>query len=92
VEGALQAADVGSVRPNPSTGGASIPLTLSQEAMVEAVLYDVLGRRVALLASGRYAAGRHVLTLDGSALPVGVYVVRVVAGDTVAAHALTLLR
>jgi len=67
------------VHPNPTTGTASVPFALRAEAEVEAVLYDVLGRRVLTLASGRYAAGRHALTLDGARLPSGVYVVAVTA-------------
>jgi hypothetical protein len=68
--------DVGAVRPNPTTGGASIPLTLNEEAVVEATLYDALGRRVAVLADGRYEAGHHAAVLDGYGLASGVYVVR----------------
>jgi len=59
---------------------------------VEAALYDVLGRQVAVLASGRYGAGRHTVALDGAVLPPGVYVVRAVAGGAAIAQAVTRLR
>jgi hypothetical protein len=77
VAGALL--DMGEVRPNPAAGAASVPFALGAEARVEAALYDVLGRRAVVLASGRYRAGRHVLTFDGSRFPSGSYVVCVVA-------------
>src|SRR5690606_23168741 len=80
VAGALLAVEA--VRPNPASGSATVPFALGAEAQVEAVLYDVLGRRLAVLASGRYEAGRHALTLEGSLarrLPSGVYVVYVTA-------------
>ena len=68
-----------SVHPNPSRGSATVTLVLRAPLEVEAVLYDVLGRRVAVVASGTFAAGRHALTLDASHLPSGVYVVYVTA-------------
>jgi hypothetical protein len=88
--------DVGEARPNPATSTASVLFVLTSEARVEAALYDGLGRRVALLASGTYGAGPHALTLDGSGLPAGVYVVHVVArttrGTEVAVRRITITR
>jgi hypothetical protein len=66
------------VSPNPFRDEAIVTLALGRPAEVEAALYDVLGRRVVLLASGTYLAGRHTLALDGARLPSGVYVVRAV--------------
>jgi hypothetical protein len=58
---------------------------------VEVGLYDVLGRRVAVLDEGLRAAGEHPVRVDGSALASGVYAVRLaVDGQTVATR--TLLR
>jgi hypothetical protein len=70
---------VGAAQPNPAAGRALIPFELAEEAMVEAVLYDGLGRRVAVLASGAFGAGRHTVVVDDDALPAGVYVVHVTA-------------
>jgi hypothetical protein len=56
-----------------------VPLVLEHEAPVEAVVYDMLGRRVAVLASGVLAAGRHALRVEPGRLAPGRYVVRVVA-------------
>ncbi|HLT48302.1 MAG TPA: T9SS type A sorting domain-containing protein, partial [Rubricoccaceae bacterium] len=80
------------VHPNPSRGSAKVTLTLSRPSEVEVAVYDVLGRQVAVLASGRYGAGAHALTLGGAGLPAGVYVVRVTAGSAVATTTVTLLR
>jgi hypothetical protein len=68
------------VVPNPSRGEATVTLTLGAPSEVAVALYDVLGREVAVLASGRYGAGAHASLLDGSALPPGVYVVRAAVG------------
>jgi hypothetical protein len=88
---------VGAAQPNPASASASVPFELTAEATVEAVLYDALGRRVAVLASGRYGVGRHTVALDGAALPAGVYVVYVTArtgagNAAVAMQRLTLAR
>src|SRR5690606_23492083 len=80
------------VVPNPARGAAVVALTLPQPGAVSASVYDVLGRRVALLHEGPLAAGRHALALDGASLPPGVYVVRVAAGGEVAARTVTVLR
>ena len=81
-----------SVVPNPSRGAPSVTVTLAAPAEVQAVLYDGLGRRVAVLASGRYAAGPHALAVDGTDLPAGVYVVRVVTDEAATYRRFTLLR
>jgi hypothetical protein len=65
-------------RPNPFTRATEIPLALPSPAAVDVAVYDALGRRVAVLSSGRLEAGEHALALDGSALAPGVYVVRAV--------------
>lgn len=67
--------------PNPF-GGATAIMVASAEAVPDArvELFDVVGRRVAVLHRGPLAAGDSRLLVDGSALPAGVYVVRVLAG------------
>jgi hypothetical protein len=81
-----------SVSPNPFRGEGEVTLTLGRPSAVTVAVYDVLGRRVRVLASGRLDAGRHAVAFDGSALPAGVYVVRVEAGGAAAARTVTVLR
>ncbi len=84
--------------PNPFNPSATIPFTLPEAANVALTVYDVLGRRIATLADGRYEAGRHEAILDGSRLASGLYIVRGVMepespGSTQAfTQRLTLLR
>ena len=80
------------VSPNPSRGGVSVALTLGAPTAVEVAVYDVLGRRVAVLHAGPLDAGPHAFRLDRGDLPPGVYVVRASAGDTLASRTLTWLR
>jgi hypothetical protein len=80
------------VHPNPADGTATAAFTLREPSEVEAVLYDELGRRVAVLHKGPMGAGEHPLPLYRGALPAGVYVVRVAAGGAVVARTVTLIR
>ena len=74
---------VGAVRPNPTAGTAAVALSLPRVATVEAVVYDALGRRVAVLASGEQAPGVRDLVVPP--LPAGIYLVRVVVREVGAA-------
>ena len=75
--------------PNPSRGATTIPLMLREAAEVRVVVFDVLGREVAVLHKGWLAAGAHRLDFDGSALPAGLYLVRAGARGDRSAHPLT---
>jgi len=69
------------VYPNPSVSVASVELTMAGAADANVVVFDVLGRWVAVLHDGPLGAGVHRLRLDAAALPAGVYVVRATAGN-----------
>ena len=66
--------------PNPFNPGTVIRFELPVSGFVSGVVYDVLGGRVAVLASGVMSAGRHVVSFDGTGLPSGVYLFRLEAG------------
>ncbi|MEM6784748.1 MAG: choice-of-anchor B family protein [Bacteroidota bacterium] len=65
--------------PNPFSQQTTLALTLDTPERVRAEVYDLLGRRVATLLDGTVDAAS--LTLDGTTLPSGTYVVRAV-GET----------
>jgi hypothetical protein len=83
---------LGAPAPNPSDGRATFRLEVAEAQAVRVEVLDALGRRVAVLHAGTLAAGSHPLTLDGVALPAGVYVVRAEAGGVVATRTVTLVR
>ncbi len=60
--------------PNPVRGVSTLALTLPEAGAVRVEVFDMLGRRVAVLHDGAMAAGLHPLVLDASALPAGLYV------------------
>ena len=82
---------VSPVFPNPSSGGAALALQLPHESAVRAVVYDALGREVALVPARRLS-GAVRLRLDTGALAPGLYVVRVWAGDAVVTRRMTVAR
>ena len=68
--------------PNPFRHQASFTLTLPEAQAVRVEAFDLLGRRVAVLHEGLLAAGTaHRFTLQGSAWPSGLYMVRA-TGET----------
>ncbi|MEO0559717.1 MAG: hypothetical protein AAF170_16215 [Bacteroidota bacterium] len=64
------------VRPNPSSGAAEAMLTLPDDAHVRAVVIDVLGRQLAVLADGELAKGETILQIPDGLAP-GTYLLRV---------------
>ena len=70
-------ADDVAVYPNPLRSAATVQVSLTEASHVHAVVYDVMGREVAVLAQREFGAGTHSLALDASALAPGMYVYRV---------------
>lgn len=80
------------VYPNPLRGTTTIGFSVPESRDVRLAVYDVLGREVAVLRDGMVAAGSHTVVFDGSALPSGVYVLRMDTEAFVTTQRLTLLR
>jgi uncharacterized repeat protein (TIGR01451 family) len=70
--------------PNPLRGQTTFRYVLPEPSEVRLEVFDLLGRRVAVLVDDEQRAGPHDLLLDASRLPVGTYVsVLRVGGETV---------
>jgi hypothetical protein len=79
------ASGIGATIPNPTTSACTIEFDLAEPAELRLEVFDLLGRRLATLAAGRYPGGRHTVRWkpvhdDGTAVPSGVYTLRLV-GD-----------
>ncbi|PAP79390.1 hypothetical protein B1759_13750 [Rubrivirga sp. SAORIC476] len=83
---------VGASRPNPTRSRATVRVGLPEAGPVEVAVYDAVGRRVAVLASGERSAGWHDLAVEAGDLAPGVYVVRAVTSGTVATRTLSVVR
>jgi hypothetical protein len=85
------------VTPNPSRGGVDIEWSLADSDETEIRVYDLAGRRLATVASGRFEAGPHRVRWDGrasagDAAPPGWYIVRVKSSGGDSKHPVLLIR
>jgi hypothetical protein len=78
--------------PNPFNPTTVIRYYLPAVSDVRLVMYDVLGREVAVLVNERKDAGVHEAKFDGSGLSSGVYFYRIEAGSFVQTRKLLLTR
>lgn len=84
---------IGAIYPNPFAGQATVEVTVREAQPVRAALYDLLGRRVALVHDGPVPANGTVqLTVDGHSLSSGLYLLRVAGRDFAITRRLTLVR
>ena len=78
--------------PNPSSTAATVRVELATAGVARLDVFDALGRRLATLADGAFPAGAHDLALDTSALPTGVYLVRLTTSEGTQTTRLTVAR
>ncbi|MEL7170445.1 MAG: T9SS type A sorting domain-containing protein, partial [Bacteroidota bacterium] len=62
------------VYPNPTAGRTTLAYTLPESGRATLAVYDVLGRRVAVVTDATQAAGAHTAQLDMQRLASGIYV------------------
>lgn len=86
------AARIASIAPNPTTGTARVRFELDRPGEARLSVYDVMGREVAVLATGTFAADAHEAMVDVSALASGVYVVRLQADGAASTARLSVVR
>ncbi|MDD2305135.1 MAG: T9SS type A sorting domain-containing protein [Prolixibacteraceae bacterium] len=68
--------------PNPFSGSTNIELQLEKSSYVRIVVTDISGRTVANLQEGNLTEGTHRFEFDGSALPKGMYIAKVITSDS----------
>ncbi len=78
--------------PNPFNPKTAIRFQVSGASDVKLVVYDLLGREVAVLVNEKREAGRYQDSFDATGLASGVYIYRLTAGSSVAARMMLLLR
>ena len=79
-----------SVRPNPSRGEATVAFSLAEAGPARVAIVDVLGREVAVVASGPAEAGLHEAAVRG--LAPGTYLVVLESGGARVTGRLTVVR
>ncbi len=79
-------------RPNPFRVATDVVFALPEPADVRLEVFNVAGRRIALLADRGFGAGEHSVRWDATGQPAGVYFVRLAYGETVDSRAAIVLR
>ncbi|MCX6132820.1 MAG: T9SS type A sorting domain-containing protein [Ignavibacteriales bacterium] len=78
--------------PNPFNPSTAISYQLSAQCFVTLKVFDLLGREVAMLVDGRFAAGSYRTMFDASRLSSGVYLYQLRAGDFVQTRKMVLMK
>jgi hypothetical protein len=78
--------------PNPFNPETFIGFRVAQAGRVKLQVFDLLGREVAVLMNEQKDPGGYQVRFDASALPTGVYLYRLTAGNYVEAKKLVLVR
>lgn len=78
--------------PNPFNPSTTIKFSLPVEDNIELKVFDMLGREMMTLASGRKSAGEHTLTFNAAGLASGTYIYILRAGGQVMAKKMLLVK
>jgi hypothetical protein len=78
--------------PNPFNPTTVVSSQLPVASHVRLVVYDLLGREVAVLANERRAAGSYRDSFDGTGLASGLYIYRLTAGQYVESRKMILIK
>ncbi|MEA3392641.1 MAG: T9SS type A sorting domain-containing protein, partial [Candidatus Marinimicrobia bacterium] len=83
---------LGNAYPNPFNPITILPLTLSKESVVNVGLYDLAGHEVKSLINATMGTGTHTISIDGTDLMSGIYMVKVATGNTVDMRKIVLVK
>ncbi len=78
--------------PNPFRTYSNIRFTISKRSEVVIELYNALGEKIGIIASGAYEQGSHVIGLSGKNLSAGDYYLRAMADGTVSTKMITIIK
>ncbi len=78
--------------PNPFNPETALSYQLQAASDVTLAIYDIAGRKIAVLAEGYYPAGTHQAVWDASSMPSGVYFARLQTDGMVQTQKLLLVK
>jgi hypothetical protein len=86
-----------SIHPNPFNPSTRISFTIDQAQKVDLAVFDLTGKRIAMLADRWFETGEHSLDWDGrdflgQAVASGTYLLRMVSDEGVASEKMMLIR
>ncbi|MCF7809457.1 T9SS type A sorting domain-containing protein [bacterium] len=83
---------LGDAYPNPFNSTTVIPFAMPQAADVSLALYDLEGRMVTELISGRMSVGNHSVVLEAGDLTAGIYICRLESAEFSAVRKVVLVK
>ncbi|MEX0662974.1 MAG: right-handed parallel beta-helix repeat-containing protein [Balneolaceae bacterium] len=78
--------------PNPFNPTTTIHYQVREQSDVKIEVYDVIGRRVQILADGNQFSGEYRVNFDARNLASGVYLIRFIAGNHMDVQKMTLIK
>lgn len=78
--------------PNPFNPTTQVRFALPEAASITLEVFDLMGRRVAVLAEGSWRAGLHSVTFDATGMANGVYVYRLTTPSLTLSRSMVLLK
>jgi hypothetical protein len=78
--------------PNPFNANTTISFTLPEPGNISLSIYDLLGRKIAIMADGDFNAGVYDVNFDASDLTSGIYFYNLKAGDISETKSMILLK
>jgi hypothetical protein len=78
--------------PNPFNPSTNIEFALPEQSVVSLKVYNLLGREISTLVSGRMNAGNHKIEFNASGLSTGLYFYRIKAGSFMQTKKMMLIK
>ncbi len=78
--------------PHPFNPSTTITFETTEIERVDISVYDILGRKLGTLMQGLIPAGTHTVQWDGAGHPSGLYLCRLLAGNTVLSKKMLLIK
>lgn len=81
------------VQPNPFSDNTNIEFDLAQDSRLTVGLFDLLGNRVQVLTNSKsYESGKHLIPINGTNLPAGIYYCTIQAGNHIETQKMVLTK
>jgi PKD repeat protein len=81
-----------SVYPNPVSSAMTINYTLSNSTKVLINVFDMLGNKVSEVTNDKESAGQHTVLWNASAIPQGIYLMRIMVDNKILNQKITVMR
>lgn len=78
--------------PNPTLGVTTIEFALPQAERATLEIFDLSGRRIAVLVNEEMPAGRYSVEWDSASIAAGTYIYRMIAGSKVMTQRITVVK